>query len=118
MIAGRKAISDAPYSNGATLIDRRKTCIWFRQEAESTTVNVNGEIAASDIDDLSPHARRLVRDCGVLIIDLNGDDFVGLDALCALLALWSAGAVATERPKAREFRIRSQHLNVVLRRGG
>jgi hypothetical protein len=117
MLTKRKTIPRASQPNGAALISSRKPCIWIRAEAELTVISISGEINASDIDDLSPHARRLVRDCGVLIIDLSGNDFVAVDGLCALLALWSACPAATERPPAREVRIRSQRLTVVIRGG-
>jgi hypothetical protein len=80
-------------------------------------MTISGEIDASDIDDLSPYARRLVRDCGVLVVDLSGSDFVAVDGLCALLALWSADSAATERPRVREVRICYERITVVLRRG-
>jgi hypothetical protein len=111
-------IDHASLQNGATLIDRRKRCLWIRTDAELTTVTVSGEINASDIDDLSPHARRLIRNCGVLTVDLSVCVFIPVDGLCALLALWSAEPAATERPRRREAWICSERLTIVLRRVG
>ena len=117
MITG-KTIQRASHPNGAAVIGRREPCIWIRTDAELTVITISGEIEASDIDDLSSYARRLVRDCGVLIVDLSGSDFIAVDGLCALLALWSADPAATERPRQREVRICSERLTVVLRRVG
>lgn len=118
MITGHKNIHHASHQHSGTLIDRREPCVWIRTEAEVTVVTISGEIDASDIDDLSPHARGLIRDCGVLIVDLSSSGFIDDDALCALLALWSADPVTTERPRVREVRICSGRLTVVLRRLG
>jgi hypothetical protein len=118
MNIGHKQISRAPHQNGATLIGRREPCMWIRTDAELTEVTISGEIDASDIDDLSPYARRLVRDCGVLIVNLSGSDFAAVGGLGALLALWSADPAPIERPRAREVRICSERLKVVLRRVG
>jgi len=82
-------------------------------------ITISGEVDASDINDMSPHARRLVRDCGVLIIDLSGADFITVGGLRALIALWSADHPATtESPRAHVMRICSEHMTVELRRGG
>jgi hypothetical protein len=117
MITGHKYIRLGSYQNGATVIDRRP-CIWIRTDAELTEITISGEIDASDIDDLSPHARRLVRDCGILIVDLSGSDFISVDGLRALLALWSSDPAITDLPRERVMRICSERLTVVLRRGG
>ena len=92
--------------------------MWIRTDAELTVVTISGELHASDVDRLSPYARKLVRDCGQLIVDLSGSDFIAVDALCALLAVWSPDPAATERPPVRELRICSERLTVVLRRVG
>ncbi len=105
------------HSNGAARTGRLNPCIWIRPDAELTVVTISGEIDASDIDNLSPYARRLVRDCGVLVVDLGSSDFIAIDGLCALLTLWSADATAAERPRLREVRIRSEGFTVVLRGG-
>ncbi len=107
----------APHANGTGLIRRRGPCILINADAELTVVTISGEIDASDIDDLSPYAQRLVRDCGVLIIDVGDSDFIAVGGLQSLLALWSAAPGATERPREREVRIHSQGLTVVLRSG-
>jgi hypothetical protein len=111
-------VDHAARQNGPTLIDRRKRCIWIRIDAELTAITLTGEIGASDIHDLSPHARRLVRNCDVLTVDLSGSEFIPVDGLSALLALWSAGPAAPERQRVREARIRSECLTVVLRHVG
>jgi hypothetical protein len=116
MIAEHSDSDRASRQNGATLVDRRTSCIWIRTDDELTAITLSGEIDASDIDDLSPHARMLVRNCGVLRVDLSGSAFISDGALCALLALWSAEPVATGRPQVREARICSERLTVVLRR--
>ncbi len=118
MITGHVDVDHASHQNGAALIGRREPSIWIRTDAELTVLTISGEIDASDIDDLSPHARRLIRDCGVLIVDLSGSVFIAADGLRALLALWSADPGTTERPRVREVRICSKRLTVALRRVG
>jgi hypothetical protein len=119
MTTGHNDVDHAPPQNGATLVDRGRPCIWIRVDAELTVITISGEVDASDINDMSPHARRLVRDCGVLIIDLSGADFITVGGLRALIALWSADHPATtESPRAHVMRICSEHMTVELRRGG
>jgi hypothetical protein len=108
----------APHQNGATVTDRDRPCIWIRDDAELAEITISGEIGASDIDDMSPYARQLVRDRGVLIIDLNGIDFIAVDALRALFALWSPDPAGTHPPGAHVMRIRSERITVELRRAG
>jgi hypothetical protein len=110
-------VDHAPRLNGATVIHDRKPCLWIRTDAERTVITVRGEIDASDIDDMSSYARRLVRDCGVLIIDLSGTDFIAGDALRALFALWSPDPAPTEPPRAHVMRICSERITIELRRG-
>jgi hypothetical protein len=110
-------VDHAPRLNGATVIDDRKPCLWIRTDAERTVITINGEIDASDIDDMSSYARKLVRDCGVLIIDLSGTDFIAGDALRALFALWSPDPAPTEPPRAHVMRICSERITIELRRG-
>ena len=111
------AIDHASHQHGATVIDGRRPCMWIRTDAEFTVITISGEIDASDIGDMSPYARGLVRDCGVLIVDLSGIVFIAVDALRALFALWSAGAARTEPPQAHVMRICSGRITVELRRG-
>jgi hypothetical protein len=111
-------VNHAPHHNGATFSDRNRSCIWIRDDAELTEITISGEIGASDIDDMSPYARRLVRDCNVLIVDLNGIDFIAVDAPRALFALWSPDPAATHPLGAHVMRIRSEHITVELRRAG
>jgi hypothetical protein len=118
MITGHEDNPRASHQNGATHIGRRESCTRIRTDAELTVLTVSGEIDASDIDDLSPDARRLVRDSGALTVDVSGSNFIAVDGLCALLALWSADPAATERPRQREVRICSERLTVVLRHVG
>jgi hypothetical protein len=118
MTTGHNDVDHAPPQNGATLVDRGRPCIWIRVDAELTVITISGEIDASDIDDMSPYARRLVRDSGVLIIDLSGVDFITVGGLRALLTLWSADPATTESPRAHVMRICSEHMTVELRRGG
>jgi ABC-type transporter Mla MlaB component len=118
MTTGHNDVDHAPPQNGATLVDRGRPCIWIRVDAELTVITISGEIDASDIDDMSPYARRLVRDSGVLIIDLSGVDFITVGGLRALLTLWSADQATTESPRAHVMRICSEHMTVELRRGG
>ena len=118
MIIGLKRIHRASSKNGATLTDRHQPCIWIRTDAELTVVTISGAIDASDIDDLSPYARVAVRNCNELIVNPSGSDFMAIDGLCALLALWLPGPAATERPRAREVHIRTEGLTVTLRFGG
>jgi hypothetical protein len=113
MITGHNDVDHARRQNGA-VIDRGRPCIWIRDDAEFTVITISGEIDASDIDNMSPYARRLVRDCGVLIIDLSGIDFIAVDALCALFALWSPAT--TDSHRAQVMRICSERITVELRR--
>jgi hypothetical protein len=113
MVTGHNDVDRAPRQNGA-VVDRGRPCIWIRDDAELTVITISGEIGASDIDNMSPYARRLVRDCGVLTVDLSGIDFIALDALCALFALWSPAA--TESHRAHVMRICSERITVELRR--
>ena len=118
MIIGHKDIHHASHQDGATLIDRREPRVWIRTDAELTALTISGEVDTSDIDDLSPHARRLIRDCGVLIVDLSSSGFITDDGLRALLALWSRDRGSSDRPRVREVRICSKRLTVTLRRVG
>jgi hypothetical protein len=96
---------------GAPLID-------IRDDAGSASITVCGEIDASDIDELSPLARALVRECGVLVVDLSRIDFIPVDGLRALLELWSANPASAELCPMRVMRICSEEFTVVLRRCG
>jgi hypothetical protein len=118
MITGHIDVDHASPQNGAAVIDRRGPCIWIRTDAGVTVITISGEIDAADIDDLSPHARRLVRDCAVLVVDLSGNDFIAVDGLRALLALWSADPPTIEPSRLRVMRICFEHITVVLRHGG
>ena len=117
MTIGHNDVDHAPPQNGATLVDRGRPCIWIRVDAELAVITITDEIDASDIDDMSPYARKLVRDSGALIIDLSGGDFITVGGLRALIALWSADHPATpESPRAHVMRICSEHMTVELRR--
>jgi hypothetical protein len=118
MISGDNDVDHAPRQNGATVVDRGRPCIWIRDDAEHTVITISGEIDASDIDDMSPYARRLVRDSGVLILDLSGIDFIAVDALRALFVLWSPDPATTEPPRAHVMRICSERITLELRRDG
>jgi hypothetical protein len=118
MVTGTKKIRRASRPNAAAPIGRRKPRIWIRTDAELTVITISGEIDASDIDDMSPYARRLMRDCDVLKIDLNGIDFIAAEALRALFTLWSPDPAATEPPRVHVVRIHFEHMTVVVRRGG
>jgi hypothetical protein len=118
MITGQKQIQRGSHQGSAPLIGRREPCIRIRTDAELTVITIRDEITASDIDGLSPRARRLVRDCGVLVIDLSGSGFIAVDGLCALLTLWSSDPAASERFGVREVRICSEGLTIVVRRVG
>jgi hypothetical protein len=118
MVTGTKKIRRASPPNAAALIGRRKPCIRIRTDAGLTVVTISGEIDASDIDDLSPPARELVRDCGELVVNLsNSMDFTAVDGLRALVALWSANPT-TEPPRGHVMRICFEHMTVVVRHGG
>ena len=118
MINDFKRIHRASSENGATLNGRREPCIWIRTDATLTVATISGTIDEGDVDSLSPYARRVLRNCDELIINLSGSDFPTDDGLRALLALWSPWRVATERPGAREVQIRSERLTVIVRCGG
>ena len=117
IITGHNHADHEPRQNGAA-VDRGRPHIWIRDDAERTVITISGEIDASDIDNMSPYARRLVRDCGVLIIDLSGIDFIAVDALRALFALWSPDPATTESHRAHVMRICSERITVELRRDG
>jgi hypothetical protein len=117
--SGQNDLDHASRQNDATPNDCcGSPLIDIRNDAGSTSITVCGEIDASDIDELSPHARGLVRDCGVLVVDLSGIDFIPADGLRALLALWSADPASTELSPVRVMRIYSEEFTVVLRRCG
>ncbi len=113
-----KKIHRVSSENGATLIGRREPCVWIRTDATLTVATISGPFDAGDVESLSPYARRVLRNCDELIIDLSGSDFPTDDGLRALLALWSPDRVAIERPRAREVQIRSERLTVIVRCGG
>jgi hypothetical protein len=115
MVSRHNDVDHAPRRNGAG-VGRVRPCIWIRDDAELTVITISGEIDASDIDNLSPYAQKLVRDCGRLIVDLSGIDFVAIDALRALFALWSPDPTTTKPPRAHVMRICSEHITVELRR--
>jgi hypothetical protein len=115
MITGHNDVDHEPSRNGA-VVDRGRPCIWIRDDAELTVITISGEVHASDIGNLSPYARRLVRDCGVLIIELSGIDFIATDALRALFALWSPDSATTEPPRSHVMRICSERITFELRR--
>lgn len=117
IITGLNHIDHASRQNGATSIDRDRPCIWIRTDAELTAITISGEIDASDIEELSPYARGLIRDCGALVVELSGTDFIAVDALRALFALWSADPATTEQPRSHVMRICTERLTVELRRG-
>jgi hypothetical protein len=110
-------VDHASPQRAATVIDGPRPCLWIRTDAERTVITISDEIDASDIDEMSPYARGLVRDCGVLIIDLRGIDFIAADALRALFALWSPVPAPTEPPRAHVMRICSERITIELRRG-
>ena len=118
MITGHKDIDCAPHQNGATVTDCRGAHIGIRTDAGLTVITISGEIDASDLDELSPHDRGLLRDCGELIVDLFDIDFIAVDGLRALFALWSADPATTDLARARVMRICSERLTVVLRSAG
>ena len=64
--------------NGATVINYRRARVWGRIDAGLTMISISGEIDASNIDDVSRHARRLVPAHGALIADLTDTDFIGV----------------------------------------
>jgi hypothetical protein len=117
--SGHIDLDHASHQNGVTPNDfRGAPLIDIRNDAGVTSITVCGAIDASDIDELSPHARGLVRECGVLVVDLCGIDFIAVDGLRALLALWSADPVGTGLSPVRVLRICSEQFVVVLRRRG
>jgi hypothetical protein len=118
LISGHIDLERAEHHNGATPTDCRRTPIDVRTDADLTAITIRGEIDVSDIDELGPHAHGLVRECSVLLVELSGIDFIAVDGLRALLALWSADPTTTELPRVRVMRICSEQLTVVLRRGG
>lgn len=119
MSFGQNDLDHASHQNDATPDDRCGTpLIDVRNDAGLTSITISGEVDAFDIDELSPHARALVRECGVLVVDLSGIDLIPVDGVRALLALWSAHPVSTQLSPARVMRICSEEFTVVLRRCG
>jgi anti-anti-sigma factor len=75
------------HHDGATVIDYQGARIAAYTDTGLTVITVSGEIDASNVEDLSRHARGLLPECGTLIIDLAAVDFIAVDGLRALFAL-------------------------------
>lgn len=87
MATSHTDIDQGAKHSGATVIEYRRARMWGRIDIGLTMISLSGEIDASNIDDLSRHARRLVPDHGALIVDLTDTDFIGVEGLHVLFAL-------------------------------
>jgi hypothetical protein len=116
--SGQIDLDHASHQTGATPTDFPGAPIGICTDAGLTVITICGEVDASDIDELSPRARGLVRECGVLVVDFSGIDFIAVDGLRALIALWSADPARNGRSPVRVLRICSEQFTVVLRRCG
>lgn len=104
--------------NDETLNGRRGAPIDIHTGPGLTSITISGDIGAVDIAELSPRARGLIRECGALVVNLCGTDFIAVDGLHALLALWCASEDAPRPAPIRVLRICSEHFTVALRRCG
>ena len=77
----------SPPHSGTTFFDCRGACVRSKTDSGLTAISISGEIDASNVDDVSRRVRELVSDCGALIVDLAGVDFIDLGGLRALFAL-------------------------------
>lgn len=111
-------LARASHRNDETRTNRRGTPIAVSTDRGFTAITVCDEIAAVDIAELSQRARGLIRQCSVLVVDLCDIDFLAVDALHALLALWSENAATPGPAPTRIMRICSGQFTVVLHRCG
>jgi anti-anti-sigma factor len=77
----------ASHHHGTTVIDCRGARLRVHTDTGLTVITISGDIDASNVDDLSRHARGLLSDRGALIVDLADIDFLAVDGLRALFAL-------------------------------
>jgi anti-anti-sigma factor len=105
--------SPPPPHSGTTFFDCRGACVRAKTDTELTVISISGEIDASNVDEVSRHAREVVSDCGALIVDLAEVDFIALDGLRALCAL----NMQCARTGTTLALIASQAVNRLLRLG-
>jgi anti-anti-sigma factor len=87
MTAAHIDTDHVPHHSGTAVIDCRGARLTAHTDTGLTVITISGEIDASNVDELSRHARGAVPDGGSLIVDLAAIDFIAVDGLRALLAL-------------------------------
>lgn len=69
------------------VVDCRDARLTARGDHSLTVITITGEIYASNVDDVSRHARELVPPVGALIVDLSSIEFVSVAGLHVLFSL-------------------------------
>ena len=78
----------SPPHSGNTFFDCRRALMRVKTDSGFTVMSISGEIDASNADELSHRVSELASDCGALIVDLAEVDFIAIDGLRALIALY------------------------------
>jgi anti-anti-sigma factor len=82
-------IDHASQHSGSTFFDCSGAYMRAKKTDSGLTVmSISGEIDASNADELSHRVSELASDCGALIVDLAEVDFIAIDGLRALIALY------------------------------
>ena len=82
-------IDHASQHSGSTFFDCSGAYMRAKKTDSGLTVmSISGEIDASNADELSHRVSELASDCGALIVDLAQVDFIAIDGLRALIALY------------------------------
>jgi anti-anti-sigma factor len=112
MTAAHTNTARTPHHGGLAAIDCRGAWLTVHAHAGVIVIAIGGEIDASNIDELSRHARALVPESAKLIVDLTAIDFIAVEGLRALFALNShcagtgtAWALITSRAVRRLLRV-------------
>ena len=76
-----------PHSGTNTSFDCDGAYVRAKTDRGLTVISINGEIDASNVDEVSRRASEVASDCDALIVDLAEVDFIALDGLHPLFAL-------------------------------
>ena len=76
-----------PPQSGTAFFECRGACLRAKTDTALTVISINGEIDASNVDEVSRRASEMASDCNTLIVDLAEVNFIALDGLHALFAL-------------------------------
>jgi anti-anti-sigma factor len=87
MTTAHTDIDHGSQHSGTTVFDCRGARVRATTDTGLTVIAISGEIDASNIDDLSRRARKLIPESGALIIDLADIAFIAFDGLRVLFAL-------------------------------